>query len=50
MNDCCKENSNHSNNEKFKDVITVDEGFYYTVYITYCKLCGTVIETKTWIE
>lgn len=28
----------------------VQEGFYYTVHITYCKCCGTIIETKTWIE
>jgi len=50
MNDCCKNEENHSQSEKFKDVITVQEGFYYTVYITYCKCCGTIIENKTWIE
>lgn len=50
MNDCCKDKKNHSDLEKFKDVITVQEGFSYTVYITYCKCCGTIIETKTWIE
>lgn len=50
MNNCCKDNNNHSTTEKFKDVIEVEEGFYYTVYITYCKCCGTLIETGTWVE
>ena len=50
MNDCCKNVNNHSDLEKFKDVIEVEQGFYYTVYITYCKSCGNIIETKTWIE
>ena len=50
MNVCCKDTNNHSATEKFKDVIAVREGFYYTVYITYCKCCGTIINTETWVE
>jgi hypothetical protein len=50
INDCCKNESNHVFAEKFKDIITVQAGFSYTVYITYCKSCGSVIDAKTWIE
>ena len=50
MNACCKDDENHSATEKFKDVIETQEGFSYTVYITYCKKCGNVIDKKTWIE
>ena len=35
--------------DKFKDVILVEEGFYYTVYIAYCRLCGC-LKGDTWVE
>jgi len=36
--------------EKFKDVILVQGGFYYTVYVKYCKNCGAVHDGGTWVE
>jgi len=50
MNVCCKDTRNYSTTEKFKDVIQTQEGFTYTVYITYCKECGKIIDGKTWID
>lgn len=46
---CCKLETNQVQ-EKHKDIIQVREGFSFTVYITYCKCCGTLIDSKTWID
>lgn len=48
MNECCKDKSN-GNHVKFKDVLVTEEGFYFTVYLHYCKICGNVLE-MTWVE
>lgn len=50
MNDCCKEKANLEGPVKFKNVIETDEGFYYTVYITHCAVCGSIRDDDTWIE
>ena len=43
----------HPKQEKFKDLITIsaaDGEHYYTVYVTVCELCGSVIDDGTWVE
>lgn len=49
-NGCCAKEENWVESEKHKDVVTTYEGFYYTVYISYCKECGTIREGGTWVE
>ena len=49
MNKCCliKENKVQ---HKFKDVVITPEGFYYSVYITYCVCCGKLQDSQCWID
>lgn len=49
MNKCCRITGNRVQRQ-FKDVVRTDEGFYYTVYITYCVCCGMLQVSQCWIE
>ena len=46
---CCG-NLDNVQDDKFKDIISTEYGFSYTVYISYCRECGKVNEDGTWIE
>jgi len=49
MNQCCKITDNKVQ-AKFKDVVVTEEGFYYTVHICYCVVCGSLVDSRSWIE
>lgn len=50
MQECCQKDSNRVIGSKFKDVLLTEDGFSYTVYLSYCKECGFIIEEATWVE
>lgn len=46
---CCKIIDN-KRQSKFKDVVVTDEGFYYTVHMCYCVVCGSLVDSRSWVE
>jgi hypothetical protein len=46
---CC-EKVNNQKSTRFKNAVLSDENQYYTVYLCYCKQCGKVSNTHSFVE